>query len=265
MPIATPSRPAPERVPRLERTPGRRTTVLRLLGAALAGVSPLAYAADVKLGLPMSDSVPWVVIPAAVALVALTFVARRMGARSVASVILVGLVAGTLGTAAYDGARLAAVANGYSSHDEAVGFGEAIVSPGKSDGMGDSMSSPPKAMSDGMGSRHTEKSTASATPARRGPSSADRIVGYLYHYWNGIGFAIAFLLLFGRRPWLAFPFMGVVVYGGMLWIMGSHGSADFVLELVGHLAFGGILAGAAWSAMHRRVGRHPGAELAHGA
>ncbi len=39
--------------------------------------------------------------------------------------------------------------------------------------------------------------------------------------------------------------MGVVIYGGMLWVMGSHGATDFVLELIGHLFFGRILAGAA--------------------
>ncbi len=52
-------------------------------------------------------------------------------------------------------------------------------------------------------------STASGSRAYRGSRPAshfvvqtERIVGYLHHYWNGVGFALAFLLLLRAGPGL---------------------------------------------------------------
>jgi hypothetical protein len=79
-----------------------------------------------------------------------------------------------------------------------------------------------------------------------GGSWITRLVGYLYHYWNGGMFGLAYLTLFGlTRWWGPVLWMTFFVYPGMVIVMGVHSSIDFVIEGAGHAAAGvacGLLA-----------------------
>lgn len=237
-----------------DRPTTHRDLALSVVGLVLAATSPLALVVEKVFDVSLHDTVPFVALPAAVVLVALAAVSRRRGARRLGACLLLGAALGLPATALYDGLRLAHL-NVAEGHDEAQGFGarilDASVHDTMSDGHGDSMA----ADHDSMDARSAP--TDAASPGH-GPSRGARIVvGYLYHYWNGVVFATAFLLLFGRyRPWLAIPFMSLVVYGGMLAVMSVEGGlAGFAFELAGHLGFGVLLAvGAA-----RYLGSHHGA------
>lgn len=61
-------------------------------------------------------------------------------------------------------------------------------------------------------------------------------------------FSLAFLILFGgRRWWLPIPYMVLIIYPGMVLVMGVHSLSDLVLAAVGHAAFGVTLGVVSWA------------------
>jgi len=147
--------------------------------------------------------------------------------------LLIGLIAGALGTATYDTFRVAGLSARIVPMDEAFNFGQRLTGQVTAGAMHDTMK-------DNTGDQ--QKAAASSDPGKA------TLLGYLYHYWNGAMFAVAFLVLFGaRRWWLSIPYMLLIVYTGMVLVMGVHSLGDFILEGIGHAAFGLTLGAVSWA------------------
>lgn len=101
-----------------------------------------------------------------------------------------------------------------------------------------------------------------------GPSLGSDVLGYLYHYWVGASFGLAYTLLAGRFRWWGGLVWGLIVEIGMMvtppmvvamdtgYFGWKFGPGVFVTSLLAHVAFGialGLLA--------ERYVRHPGTIL----
>jgi len=72
------------------------------------------------------------------------------------------------------------------------------------------------------------------------------LIGWLYHYWNGIGFGIMYTLVAGNASWLYAIVWALALEIAWLTALPSvlsfHLNAGFiVMSLVGHLAYGAVL------------------------
>ena len=84
-----------------------------------------------------------------------------------------------------------------------------------------------------------------------GPSALSNVIGYAYHFWNGISFGIIFAVIFGRKPlWFALAFAQLIGIGFLLspavqalgiGFMGLSMPAMPVTVVVAHLVFGILL------------------------
>ena len=84
-------------------------------------------------------------------------------------------------------------------------------------------------------------------PAVQSNLGVTTLLGYSYHFWNGAMFSLTFLILFGiRRWWLPILFMVLIIYTGMVFVMGVHSMESFILEAIGHAAFGATMGVVSW-------------------
>jgi hypothetical protein len=218
----------------------------RVLALAASVVSPLALVLDLRWGMPMS-SIGLILWLASILLaIASVTLARRTGDESLLRIAVAAVLAGYMATATYDASRVAGLSAGVVEMDEALDFGMRLsgqVQPGA--GHTSMHTGGPSAehergsamehgtMEDGHAAEHMQTATPSLG---RGATVA---LGYAWHYWSGIMFSLAFLVLFGARGWKwAVPYLLFVIYPGMVFAMGSHTVANFIWEAVGHAGFG---------------------------
>ena len=150
-----------------------------LVALAAAGVSPnlfwVAQAGYAKLS--------WlglhVLVPSVVVLVAVLVAARAQGHRRLVNRLLAGAGAGVLATAGLEAVRI-------------TGFH-----------LGGMPGSLPKLLGVLLLNRFM-----------LGPSTLSNVVGWAYHFWNGVTFGIVFAVLLGRKPlWWAVGFGELVGIG----------------------------------------------------
>ena len=221
-----------------------------LLAAALA---PLPLALDLKLGIGMARTAPFVWSLSVLLVVVTLVLARRNRDRTLLRTVLVALFAGALATSTYDTFRIVGLNARVIPVDEALDFGYRLtgqVAPG--------------AMQDAMGDQMNDATSGENQSAAQSHPEIATLLGYLYHFWNGMMFSLAFLILFGgHRWWLLMPLMALgmpmlymllVIYSGMVVVMGIHSTGSFILEAVGHVAFGATLGVVSWAYLRGNAG-----------
>ena len=180
-------------------------------GVALCGLS--AVAALLAWAYRLGSFQRWFWMATVPALLIIAVVARataRTGARDLHNSIVAGAFGGLLGTAAYDLFRAPFALLGYRLLSPIDSYGVLL-----------------------LGARHSSPATAMA--------------GWLYHLADGIGFGIAYGVLFSRRDW-----RWGLAWGSMLETMslltplgglyGISGKPDVILLAYGgHLAYGATL------------------------
>ena len=169
-------------------------------------------------------------------------------------IIGIECAAGAIATSTYDTFRIVGLNAGVIPMDEALDFGYRLsgqVAPG--------------AMQDAMGDQMNGAVSNENKPAAQSHPAVATLLGYLYHFWNGMMFSLAYLILFGsHRWWLLMPFMALVlpvlymvlvIYSGMVVVMGVHSTGSFILEAIGHAAFGATLGVVSWAYLQGNAGR----------
>ncbi|MDT7533023.1 hypothetical protein OVY48_06170 [Sphingobium sp. SA2] len=243
----------------------------RILALAASVIGPLPLILDVRWGVPMSTIGPIFWLVSILLVIGSVALARRAGDQRFVSTVIVALLAGYMATATYDSSRVAGISAGVIDMDEALGFGMRLSGHGSmGDSMGDSMTStahgsqgatPPMADSMASSGRGSQAAAPAMGSDAMAPSngaqkpqaghagkpesvlSRSRLaivaLGYAWHYWSGIMFSLAFLVLFGARGWKwSIPFLVLVFYPGMLLAMPSTSFANFIWEGLGHAGFG---------------------------
>lgn len=227
---------APLRMPGIKPLT-RKEGLLAGLALVLTGISPNLLTLDLKFGVPMSTTVPVLLPLTVVAFGALYLYARKQGYRQIATLLVTGILLGATCTLAYEAFRFGGLSAGFITHDEARDFGAMImgIQPG-------APALTPSAADHAGGHGGHAAPSSSNHGAVEHPSGSSRIttlVGYLYHYWNGGMFGLAYLILFGlTRWWGPVLWMTLFVYSGMVVVMGVHSWIDFVIEVAGHAAYG---------------------------
>lgn len=234
----------------------------RIMALAAAFVGPLPLVLDMRFHIGMSQTAP-VLWTASVALaVGASMLAYRWGDRSVARAVLVAVVAGYMATATYDSTRIAGMSAGVTAMDEAQDFGlrlTAQIGPGghAQGDHGGMQTAPGKGHANaGQDQGHQPKPGDQGTEAHSqdaGTASPTTVaLGYAWHYWAGIMFALGYLVIFGaRRWWVAIPYTVLLIYSGMVLTMGFHSMANFIWEAVGHAGFGLTLGIVSWALLAR--------------
>ena len=195
---------------------GPRRPALTLIGVACASVSGLAILLHAAGWLPMYFAIDVLGPPSLVLLVLLGIYARRIDEALFLNRLLVGAWAGLAATGAYDIARLALRATG------AIGFDPFRTHPI-------------------FGMLITGQPLTSSTALA---------VGWAYHLWNGIGFAIMYPLVAGpAHPGYALAWAMLLE---VAWLTALPSTLNFQLNpdlllvsVVGHTAYGislGLLA-----------------------
>lgn len=208
-------------------------------GLALLAVviAPLPLALDLKLGIAMASTGRFLWSLSVLLVVATVLIAKRNHDQTLLRTMFVAFLAGMIATSTYDTFRLAGLSAGVSHMDEAFDFGQRLTGQIAAGVMNDA---PGDQMNDAMSSENK--------PAAQNNLGMVTLLGYLYHFWNGTMFSLAFLVLFGiRRWWLAVPFMVLIIYSGMAIVMGTHSLSNFILEALGHAAFGITLGAVSWA------------------
>lgn len=185
---------------------------LRLLGAICASTSLLALVAHIAGILPLPFFLTFFGVPSVLLLMAMAAYAHWIDAGVFVHSLVLGLVAGLTATATYDLVRVLVQATGlfeYNAFRAIQIFGSWI-------------SGRPE----------------SAVPAT--------VAGWTFHYWNGISFAVFFLLAFGRRPWWYGLVYGLVMEAAMLglfplFLRVSDDIGFLSISLIGHAVYGSVL------------------------
>lgn len=187
-----------------------------LLALAAAGISPNLFWIAQAGYAPLSTLGTHVLVPAVVALITILVVARARRRTRLSNRILAGAAAGLVATLGLEVIRLTSFHLG---------------------GMPGSM---PELLGVLMLNRFME-----------GPSLLSNLVGWAYHFWNGVSFGIVFAVLVGRRPLLwalvyaelvgiGFLFSPAVTAMGIGFI-GLNMPAMPITVVVAHTVYGVIL------------------------
>lgn len=236
----------------------------RIMALAAAFAGPLPLVLDMRFDIGMSTTAP-VLWPASIVLaVGASILASRWGDRSVAKTVLVAVLAGYMATATYDSTRIAGISAGVTAMDEAQDFGLRLagqIAPGAGHGQAphEGMQAAPgtgHSANAGHDQGHQPKPGAQHTEAHSqdgGAASPTTVaLGYAWHYWAGIMFALGYLVIFGaQRWWVAIPYTVLLIYSGMVLTMGVHSMANFIWEAVGHAGFGLTLGIVSWALLAR--------------
>jgi hypothetical protein len=186
-----------------------RLAQLRWAAAACALAGLGALVAHVAGLMEMPYFLSFIGVPSLLLLFMMAVFARRVHAGVFLTALGAGLVGGLLATFVYDGVRLALNLSGILDYD---GFRAITIF--------------------GSWMTGTEPST---TPAI--------VLGWLYHFWNGISFGIFYALIVGRGTWyigLAYGLvMELMMLGLFPFFLPITDRVDFiVLSLVGHAFYG---------------------------
>jgi hypothetical protein len=158
-------------------------------------------------------------VPTAILVFGIWFFARSSGMHMLSRGIPVAVLAGVLATLALDVIRLPSTFAGYLPMDEAREIA-ADLFPAQSKGAtpmqkpGDKMP-----MNDGMTKPNESAGSMPMHDTMQMPALTpfQVFLGYLYHYWNGVSFALVFVILFGRvRWWAAVLYAVFFVDAGMM-------------------------------------------------
>ncbi|NMD58020.1 hypothetical protein [Tsukamurella columbiensis] len=210
--------------PRTDAPMSGRESVLTLLALACGGLSSLLIvAATTGSGLASMQVLFWAVDVPAMAIVAVIgLLARRGGLDRLARRLWVGLLGGVVLTMALDVVRVAGVHLGYLPDSIAM-FANLI--------------------------------TGTNPMAHPGPGAY--ALGEVYHYLNGISFALVYSIAFGRTRWwgpVAFsvlvPWIGMMLLPPMAPMLGVFGTHNYASAwnpyaadtLLAHIAMGLALA-----------------------
>jgi hypothetical protein len=185
---------------------------VRIAAWIFASMSLAALVGHVVLHVPMNFTLQFFAVPTLLALVALAVLARRLSATWFTNALAVGCVAGLAATVVYDGVRLIIQSShpfGYNGFVPILMFGSWITG------------------------------LPIGTPLAV-------LAGWLYHYWNGLSFAIMYVLLFGNRSWWFGVGYGVFMELCMLGLfplfIKINNPVGFVLiSMIGHLFYGAVL------------------------
>ena len=193
-----------------EVDPLKPAVVAIAAAASLSSGAALVFA--IVTDKPLWLTSTFVFVPGFVALVALTVIARRDQQELFLIRLRVGVIAGLLGTLAYDVSRWTIESSGLASTDSFLALPV-------------------------FGSGLTGASTT-ATSAL--------IAGWAFHLVNGVGFALAYVFVAaGRHPlWgvlyaLVLEAFMVTLYPGWLGI--TLGAEFLSVSVLGHVAYGGVL------------------------
>lgn len=204
----------------------------RLLALALGGLSPLLVVLSAGKIIPLRASFYYYLLPAYLILIILAIVWARQKDDTVGKQIGVAFAAGIALTLALDAIRYGALATGFFPMDSPTGFGMQIT--------GWQMSGAVKAGAGGA--------MAFMTPPIWVLTS-----GYLYHYLNGIAFALIYFMFFGRQRYywailyaLVFVEVGMMVsfpvlMPGATVAALNKGGGVLVGSFLAHLAMGYVL------------------------
>ena len=208
-----------------------KDVVATVLVLAASAVLPNAYVVSGMKLTALPHLVRAAVIPAVVVVVAVVIYGSLTGRRTLVRTILLASLAGVLATAGLDIVRLPSTWVGYLPMDEGAEIGMMLSGEPMNDHMGAPVSG--------------------ATPMPEGPmhekaSLSTLVRGYLYHYGNGISFALIFALLFGGAPWWVGVLYAVFfVDVGMMVAMPMMGmplrASGWVAALLAHVAYGAVL------------------------
>jgi hypothetical protein len=195
---------------------GRRYSWLTWVAAACASVSGAALLAHAAGWLPLYFLVDISAAPSLAGLLAVGAIARQINERIFYSRLVSGLWMGIVATLAYDATRWLLWRGGVIEFDPFIShpiFGMLIT---------------------GL----PEISTTAL------------LVGWLYHFWNGIGFAILYTLVAGPAGWGYAVLWALFLEAAWLTALPSILSFNLnsqliALSVIGHLAYGATLGGLA--------------------
>jgi len=196
---ATPPRPAL-----------RRSTVAVAAFCALS--SGIALVVSILSGTSLAMASTFVVVPAFIAFVAVTVMVRRDEQELFFSRLKAGLVAGALGTLAYDGLRFAVEQAGLSNS----GTFRAI-----------------RVFGYGL----------TGQPLDSMPSL---LTGWSFHILNGVGFALAYLMVMAGRRWYWGMLYAMVLESAMVtlypgWLDMTPTAEFLTLSVLGHFGYGAVV------------------------
>jgi len=187
----------------------RRLTLLALMAASVSIVALLLHVAG---WLPMHFLINVLAAPSVALLVTVTVIAHRIDERIVVNRLVTGAWAGLVATLAYDGLRYLLIAAGLLSYDPFAShplFGRLIT----------------------------------GYPAE---TVTAIVVGWLYHFWNGVGFGIIYSLIAGPAHW--YYALGWAMFLEVGWLTAMPSLLQFKLSpeflavsVSGHAAYGIVL------------------------
>jgi hypothetical protein len=212
--------------------PSVRELVTTLLVLAASAVLPNAYVVSGMKWTTLPHLVGVAIIPAIVIVVAALIYSWLTGLQTLARTIAVATVVGILATVGLDVIRLPSTWAGYLPMDEGKEIGMMLSGEMMEDHGGAAPSGGPEGTSHGAMTETASRWTI--------------VRGYLYHYGNGISFALVFALLFGGAPWWAGVLYAVFfVDAGMMVAMPAMGmplrASGWVAALVAHVGYGVVL------------------------
>ncbi len=191
-------------------------SILSLVVLAMAAVSPNIFPAPQAGYAKMSWLAVWLLLPSIVIMGGALSVAIAHSQRRLVNRIFAGAGAGIIATGGLEIVRLTGFHYGWMLGDLAMLLGVLLTDQFMS-----------------------------------GPSMLSNILGYTYHYWNGVAFGIIFAVIFGRTSIWAGVAYGLFIATGFL--MGpavrATGAGFMGLEMpmmpvtiyLGHLVFGILL------------------------
>jgi len=190
----------------------QRGTTLSIIGVGCASISGAILIVHALGWLPMYFLVDVLAAPALVGLLTLGVIARRINETAFLSRLQVGTWAGLVATLAYDGVRGLLLQVGVINFDPYLThpiFGMLIT-----------------------GLPETSRTAV--------------LVGWIYHFWNGVGFAIMYTLVAGPAAW--FYAAGWALLLEIAWltalpsVLSFHLNAQLIIvSLTGHFAYGLVL------------------------
>ncbi|HWX56581.1 MAG TPA: hypothetical protein VN176_18505 [Verrucomicrobiae bacterium] len=190
----------------------RTVRALRVSLIACALVSLAALVAHIFHLLPMPFFLEVFGVPSLLVLYGLAAYARKIDAHMLTQALGVGVLAGLAATVVYDGVRFLVERGhlfGYNGFVPILMFGNWIT--GQPVG-----------------------------------STASKIAGWTYHYWNGATFGVIYALAMGRRKWLWGIAYGILMECCMLGLFPMFlrvtNKTDFIaVSMIGHLFYGATL------------------------
>ena len=195
------------------RVVGARDRQLGLLVAGLSLISVGAFVAQIYGVFDMTFVIAVFSLPATIAIIGIVFWANRIEQRLFVRRLLLGLAFGVAATASYDLIRLVIQSsplvdfNAFATHPR---FGELIID-------------------------------------RPASTTAAKVVGWTYHFSNGLTFALCYALVAGRAKWwwgvvyaMTLQTLMVLMYPRAFGV--SRGNEDFLaVSFIGHATYGLVL------------------------